>query len=104
MSPMELDALKNEVATLTCETATVEFKSGVDANDRRYWVQIVRSVVAMYNSSGGVIVFGLDSGGKPVGGDLAAIRAMDPIQVSDKVKHFTDRPIPDVLCLEFEKD
>ena len=101
---MELDALKNEVATLTCETAGVEFKSAADIGDRRFWPQIVRSVVAMYNSGGGAIVFGLDSVGKPVGGDLAAIRKLDPIQVSDKAKHYTDCPIPDVLCMEFEKD
>jgi|CXWL01.1.fsa_nt_gi hypothetical protein len=101
---MELAALKVEVATLSCETAAVEFKSAINTKEPRFWVQIARSILAMHNSGGGVIVFGLDSAGKPVGGDLTVIRAVDPIQLSDKVRHYTDRPLPDVKREEFEKN
>jgi hypothetical protein len=101
---MELAALKVEVATLSCEIAAVEFKSAINTKEPRFWVQLARSVLAMHNSGGGVIVFGLDSSGQPVGGDLTAVRAIDPVQVSDKSKHYTDRPLPGVQREEFEKN
>lgn len=101
---MDLAALKNEVATLSCETAKVEFKSTTDTSEARFWVQLIRSVMAMHNSGGGVIVFGLDSAGQPVGGDLTALRAIDPVHISDKAKHYTDRPLPGVVREEFDKN
>lgn len=101
---MDMAALRNEVATRSCETAAVEFKSTTDTKDARFWPQLIRSVVAMHNSGGGVIIFGLDSAGVAVGGHLTALRAIDPVQVSDKVKHYTDRPLPGVVREEFSKN
>ncbi len=101
---MDLAALKNEVATLSCETAAVEFKSTTDTTDARLWVQLIRSVMAMHNSGGGVIVFGLDSDGQPMASDLTAMPAVDPVHISDKAKHYTDRPLPGVVCEEFDKN
>lgn len=100
---MDLAEMKNEVSTLCCETAAVEFKSTTDTKDVRFWVQLIRSVLAMHNTGGGIIVFGLDSAGQPVRSDLSAIRAIDPIQVSDKAKHYTDRPLAGVVREEFER-
>lgn len=100
---MDVATIKVEIATLSCETAQVEFKSATDTGSPRFWPQLIRSVLAMHNSGGGVIVFGLDSAGQPVGGDLSALCAIDPVQVSDKVKHYSDRPLPGIVRDEFEK-
>lgn len=100
---MDLAAFKVEIATLTCETSCVEFKSATDGTDARFWVQIVRSVVAMNNSEGGAIVFGLDSTGQPSGTRVDSIRMIDPVEISDKVKHYTGQPLSDVRVMEFEK-
>lgn len=100
---MDVAACKNEVAMLQCETASVEFKSAFDTNDRRLWPQLIRSVIAMHNSGGGVIVFGLGSDGEPAGTDVCAVLKCDPIQISEKVKHYTDRPLPNVLVESFSK-
>lgn len=101
---MDVPALKNEVATLACEIDTIEFKSKGDVKDARFWPQLIRSVMAMHNSGGGAIVFGLDSMGKDASVDLSAVSAIDPVHVSDKAKHYTDRSLPGVLCESFEKN
>lgn len=101
---MDMAALKNEVATLECETANVEFKSGDGTTEPRFWPQIMRSVLAMHNSGGGVIVFGLCSKGQHTATDLAAIRKIDPVQISQQVKKYADRPLPNVVVQDFERN
>jgi hypothetical protein len=100
---MDVAALRAEVATLNSEIDAVEFKSGIDTTQPRFWPQTIRSVAAMVNSGGGTIVFGLDSMGISVAGDLAAVRSIDPIHVSDKFKHYTDTHLPCVRREEFER-
>ncbi|MGH7245214.1 MAG: RNA-binding domain-containing protein [Phycisphaerales bacterium] len=100
---MDTAALKNEIATIRCEHATIEFKSHADFADKRCELQLIRSIVAMHNSGGGTIVFGLDSHGEPLGIDIAATRAIDPIVLSDKVRAFTGRPLAGIIRDEFER-
>ena len=63
----------------------------------------MRSVIAMHNAGGGVIVFGLDSSGNRTVGTLNAVREIDPIQISQKAEHYTGRSLPDVVREEFSK-
>jgi len=51
----------------------------------------------MANSGGGVILFGLDSLGKPCEAELGPISALDPAEVADKISKYTG-----AVDLEFE--
>jgi hypothetical protein len=54
-------------------------------------------VVAIANSGGGVIVFGLDSHGVPTGASTAALAGVDPAEIGNKIAKYTG-PVQ----LEFE--
>jgi predicted HTH transcriptional regulator len=79
------------------ESKYVEFKQGFDPNSPEDWCGIIKDIIAIANSGGGIIVFGLDSFGKPTGTQVAAIATVDPADVSDKIAKYTG-PID----LEFE--
>ncbi len=53
------------------ETAAVEFKSAFDVHSNREWCELLKDVVAIANSGGGVIVIGLDDHGAPSNIDIA---------------------------------
>ncbi len=45
------------------ETSNIEYKRGFDVNTTKDWCEIVKDVVAMANSGGGIILFGLEDDG-----------------------------------------
>lgn len=59
------------------ESKYIEFKDNLDPNSPGDWCEIVKDIVAMANSGGGVIVFGLDSSGVPTRTALDALGALD---------------------------
>ncbi len=100
---MDTATHKNEIATLQCETTAVEFKAAADFADRRTELKLIRSILAMHNSGGGTIVFGLSSHGEPVEVDLTATRGVDPVVLSDKARAFTERALPGIVREEFQR-
>ena len=84
---MDRAVLKNEVAAVQAETGNIDFKSMFDPCSGRDWCEIIKDIVAMHNSGGGVIVFGLDSFGRDAGGETGQI--VDPAHVIDKVRKYT---------------
>ncbi len=71
------------------ESRTVEFKQSFDPAKVGDWCELLKDIFAIANSGGGVIVFGVDNGGKPTGKDVKAIAALDPAKITDKVYGFT---------------
>ena len=71
------------------ESKTVEFKSEFDPTSRGAWCEILKDVVAMANSGGGAIVFGLEGGGRPSGVDIEGVLGLDPAEVVDQVFAYT---------------
>ena len=55
------------------ESRRIEFRDGFDSASERDWMEVIRDVVALANSGGGVILFGVDRTGGPTGADLSAI-------------------------------
>lgn len=73
------------------ETAQVDFKSVFDPTMSQDWCELIKDVIAMANSGGGVIVFGVNDDGTPGVGDLAPVLAVDLATVVDKIKKYTDQ-------------
>lgn len=71
------------------ETREIEFKSEFDPSQRGHWCEIIKDIMAIANSGGGVIVFGLDSTGQPTGSDVMPLLKIDPAQITDKVHSYT---------------
>ncbi len=101
---MDVAALKVEVATACGETDAIDFKSTFDSAALRDWVETVKDIVAMHNSGGGVIVFGLNSDGSDAGTGGGIQGAVDPAHVPDKVRRYTGQTIHGIVFERFEKN
>jgi hypothetical protein len=73
------------------ETTEVDFKAGFDPTTRREWCELVKDLVALANSGGGTILFGVNDDGGNSGADVAPILALDPATITDKVHAHTEQ-------------
>lgn len=49
------------------------------------WCELVKDIVACANSGGGVLVFGVNNDSSVCGGDLSAVKEMDPATITSKI-------------------
>lgn len=75
---------------LCSETAAVDFKSAFNPGDKGEFLEIIKDILAMANSGGGIIVFGLLNDGSPTGGNLNGIASLDPAKITDAIYKYTD--------------
>jgi hypothetical protein len=85
-----------------CETAHVDFKCGFDPTSNQDWCELVKDMVAMGNSGGGLIVIGLSDDGSASGWDGRSLANLDPADVSDKIAKYTGWMNADVRLVERE--
>lgn len=67
------------------EDGRTEFKREFDASNRS-WLETIKDIVAMANSGGGQIFFGLDNEGQPTEGHVVTI---DPADVTNKIAKYS---------------
>lgn len=82
------DLLKKGLAAKR-ESKYVEFKRWFDPASKSEWCEILKDIVAITNTGGGIILFGLDSRGQPVSADLSSLLALDPAKITDQVHKYT---------------
>jgi len=73
------------------ENAELDFKAAFDPGAPQDWCELIKDLVAMANSGGGIVVFGVNDDGTPSSGDLKPIEALDPAVFADKIKKYTDQ-------------
>lgn len=71
------------------ESKYIEFKSTFDPAIAREWCELVKDIVAIANSGGGIIVFGLGNQGIPTGAPVDAIAGIDPADIGNKISKYT---------------
>ena len=71
------------------ETAAVDFKASLDVDNKGQWLEVLKDLVAMANSGGGLILIGLDDAGIPTGFDVAPILNYDVSRIGDKLRKYT---------------
>jgi hypothetical protein len=77
------------------ESRQIEFKQAFDPCSAANWCEIVKDIIAIANSRGGIIFIGLDNAGEPVTSDLSAAIAIDPATIADKVRTYTGTDFSD---------
>ena len=87
----------------TCEDATIDFKAALDVENKGEWLEVIKDVVAMANSGGGVILFGLDDSCNPTGANVDAILAYDASRIGDKLRKYTGIPFGDFALLPAQR-
>lgn len=86
------------------ETRDVEFKQVFDPGSTRDWCELLKDMFALANSGGGVVVFGVDNGGTPLGTDVTALAALDPAKITDKIQAYTGLHFDDFRLVREEKN
>jgi hypothetical protein len=71
------------------ESDAVEFKASLDAGSAAEWLEIVKDLVALANSGGGVIIFGVADDGTLSGYDCSVLAKIDPATLTDKLYKYT---------------
>ena len=83
--------LAEAAAAAEGETADIDFKERFDPNSRRDWCETIKDIVAMANSGGGCLVFGVRDDGTPSGWEPSPVLNLDPARVTDRVSRYTAR-------------
>jgi hypothetical protein len=71
------------------ESAELDFKALFDPAAASHWCELIKDIVAIANSGGGAIVFGVNDDGTPAAGELSAVLGIDPATITDKLKKYT---------------
>ena len=72
------------------ESKYVDFKRHLDFGESHTWCEIVKDIVAMANSGGGVLLIGVDNKGTPTGFDPKPILELDQAVVIDQIHKYTN--------------
>jgi hypothetical protein len=86
------------------ESRYVAFREGFDPAERGEWCELIRDVVALANSGGGWLLFGIGPRGIPSGFDVTPILTLNARHISDQIHAFTGARFDDVGIVRAEKD
>jgi hypothetical protein len=87
----------------TRESKRVDFKSEADLDASHTWPELVKDIMAMANSGGGIIVVGLDNRGAPSRRNVGGLLDLDPAVVTDKIHKYTGEHFEDFEIHERRK-
>ena len=98
-------SLLERALSSTSESAQIEFKQDFNPSTQGAWVEIIKDVIAMANSGGGIILFGVDNSGK-VEPEFEAecILKIDPADITNKIYKYTNYNFSDFEIKEVKKD
>lgn len=70
------------------ESKYVEFKQQFDTANDGEWLELIKDLVAIANTGGGVIVVGATNTGAHSGTNIAAVLALDGATICDRIKSY----------------
>lgn len=73
------------------ESEQVDFKASLDIRVRGELLEVVKDIIAMANSGGGVLLVGLNDDGTPSGHNVSSLLTFDPAKVTDQIFSATGR-------------
>jgi len=82
------------------ESKTVEFKEKFDPTSSGEWCELLKDIVAMANSGGGYVLFGVNNYGSSSGWDPAPVLTLDPATITDKIAKYTGEQFHEFAILE----
>lgn len=85
------------------ESKHVEFKRSLDSSSTGEWCELIKDVVAMSNSGGGIIIVGLENNGSPSGVSVDEVISMDHAVIVDKVRKYTGTQFDGIELYEVQK-
>jgi hypothetical protein len=81
---------------LTGEESSLDFKAYFDPQSKGDWCELIKDLIAMTNSGGGIIVVGVNDDGTPaLNSDVAPLLAVDPADLTNKIHSYTHQHFAD---------
>lgn len=93
----------DQLAQSENESAQIDFKSEFDTDSKKDWCEILKDIVAMANTRGGIIIVGVADDGQPSGSDLSKLSRIDPAKVTDKIASYTDVQFGDIRVVTVDR-
>jgi Putative DNA-binding domain len=81
--------LIQKALTAKRESKFIEFKQSFDSDKPGEWCELIKDLIAIANSGGGIIIIGLDNNGNPSGKPVDLIEKIDPSDISNKIIKYT---------------
>jgi len=85
------------------ESRHVEFKEKFDLAERQDWCEIIKDIVAMANTGGGYILFGVKKDGSASDWNPTPLCTLDPAQLTDKIAAYTGEQFSEFDVQEAER-
>lgn len=83
-------SVSDNVIAAERESRSVDFKLSFDLNAASDWCEVLKDIVAIANSGGGAILFGVSNdGATPGDASVEKILALDPAVLTDKLNKYT---------------
>ena len=101
---MEIDAAIDRALSAVAEDGFLDFKRAFNPASSEEWLEIIKDIVAMANSGGGVILIGVNNNGSPSDFDIDCVLSIDPATITDKIYKYTDYQFHDFQIKEALKE
>src|SRR5258706_514222 len=101
---MQIDELLNQALDDKVESNKVDFKEMFDISSKADWCEIIKDIVAMANSGGGILLIGIDNEGNPSGHDVTKFLEYDPADVTNKLFSFTRKHFGNFTIVSTQKE
>lgn len=85
------------------ESKQIEFKSAFDPSSNRDWCEIIKDIVAIANSGGGIIIFGISDEGSPSSESTECVSRIDLADIANKIGKYARWPDPQVEIVTIER-
>lgn len=86
------------------ESKYLDFKEKFDPKSSRDWCEIIKDIIAMANSGGGLIVIGVKDDGSPSQENISAILNIDSAQITDKIAKYTGEQFDNFSIQEVDRN
>ncbi len=85
------------------ESKSVEFKASFDVDSNGDWCEIIKDIIAISNSGGGIILIGIRDDGRPSKANVNKILSFDHAEVVTKIHRYTSVHFEDLEIIEAKK-
>lgn len=101
---MNKEDLLQKAQSARRESKYVDFKECFNPESSQDWCEIIKDIVAMANTGGGVIVFGVRNNGTYSGFDCTPIFNIDSAIITDKILRYTNEQFSNFELEEIERN
>jgi predicted HTH transcriptional regulator len=93
----------DEALAANREKDDLDFKESFDVHSKGEWLEIIKDIVAMANSGGGILLIGVTDDGKPSNSDVLPVLNLDTADITNKVFAYTGHQFSNFTIRQVQK-